>query len=63
MLSKRASIFAPVNNFTAMYLERIILPSSGTEDEILYSSDSPIGKMKGLMKCLSGNLYPFGLFP
>ena len=63
MLSKRASIFAPVNNFTAMYLERIILPSSGTEDEILYSSDSPIGTMKGLMKCHSGNLYPFGLFP
>ena len=53
----------PVNNFTAMYLERIILPSSGTEDEILYSSDSPIGTMKGLMKCHSGNLYPFGLFP
>ena len=46
-----------------MYLERIILPSSGTEDEILYSSDSPIGTMKGLMKCHSGNLYPFGLFP
>lgn len=62
-MSKRASIFAPVNNFTAMYLERIILPSSGTEDEILYSSDSPIGTMKGLMKCHSGNLYPFGLFP
>lgn len=58
-----ASIFASVNNFTAMYLERIILPSSGTEDEILYSSDSPIGTMKGLMKCHSGNLYPFGLFP
>lgn len=62
-MSKTASIFAPVNNFTAMYLERIILPSSGTEDEILYSSDSPIGTMKGLMKCHSGNLYPFGLFP
>ena len=62
-MSKRASIFAPVNNFTAMYLERIILPSSGTEDEILYSSDSPIGTMKGLMKCHSGNLYPFGRFP
>lgn len=62
-MSKRASIFASVNNFTAMYLERIILPSSGTEDEILYSSDSPIGTMKGLMKCHSGNLYPFGLFP
>lgn len=62
-MSKRASIFAPVNNFTAMYLERIILPSSSTEDEILYSSDSPIGTMKGLMKCHSGNLYPFGLFP
>lgn len=46
-----------------MYLERIILPSSSTEDEILYSSDSPIGTMKGLMKCHSGNLYPFGLFP
>lgn len=46
-----------------MYLERIILPSSGTEDEILYSSDSPISTMKGLMKCHSGNLYPFGLFP
>ena len=46
-----------------MYLERIILPSSCTEDEILYSSDSPIGTMKGLMKCHSGNLYPFGLFP
>ena len=46
-----------------MYLKRIILPSSGTEDEILYSSDSPIGTMKGLMKCHSGNLYPFGLFP
>ena len=62
-MSKTASIFAPINNFTAMYLERIILPSSGTEDEILYSSDSPIGTMKGLMKCHSGNLYPFGLFP
>ena len=62
-MSKRASIFAPVNNFTAMYLERITLPSSSTEDEILYSSDSPIGTMKGLMKCHSGNLYPFGLFP
>lgn len=62
-MSKIASIFALVNNFTAMYLERIILPSSGTEDEILYSSDSPIGTMKGLMKCHSGNLYPFGLFP
>ena len=62
-MSKTAPIFAPVNNFTAMYLERIILPSSGTEDEILYSSDSPIGTMKGLMKCHSGNLYPFGLFP
>ena len=62
-MSKRASTFALVNNFTAMYLERIILPSSGTEDEILYSSDSPIGTMKGLMKCHSGNLYPFGLFP
>lgn len=62
-MSKTASIFAPVNNFTAMYLERIILPSSGTEDEILYSSDSPISTMKGLMKCHSGNLYPFGLFP
>ena len=62
-MSKTASIFAPVSNFTAMYLERIILPSSGTEDEILYSSDSPIGTMKGLMKCHSGNLYPFGLFP
>lgn len=58
-----ASIFASVNNFTAMYLMRIILPSSSTEDEILYSSDSPIGTMKGLMKCHSGNLYPFGLFP
>lgn len=46
-----------------MYLERITLPSSSTEDEILYSSDSPIGTMKGLMKCHSGNLYPFGLFP
>ena len=62
-MSKTASTFALVNNFTAMYLERIILPSSGTEDEILYSSDSPIGTMKGLMKCHSGNLYPFGLFP
>lgn len=62
-MSKTVSIFAPVTNFTAMYLERIILPSSGTEDEILYSSDSPIGTMKGLMKCHSGNLYPFGLFP
>ena len=62
-MSKTASIFAPVTNFTAMYLKRIILPSSGTEDEILYSSDSPIGTMKGLMKCHSGNLYPFGLFP
>lgn len=58
-----ASIFASVNNFTAMYLKRITLPSSSTEDEILYSSDSPIGTMKGLMKCHSGNLYPFGLFP
>lgn len=46
-----------------MYLERIILPSNSTEEEILYSSDSPIGTMKGLMKCHSGNLYPFGLFP
>ena len=46
-----------------MYLERITLPSRSTEDEILYSSDSPIGTMKGLMKCHSGNLYPFGLFP
>lgn len=62
-MSKTAPIFAPVTNFTAMYLKRIILPSSGTEDEILYSSDSPIGTMKGLMKCHSGNLYPFGLFP
>lgn len=62
-MSKTAPIFAPVTNFTAMYLKRIILPSSSTEDEILYSSDSPIGTMKGLMKCHSGNLYPFGLFP
>lgn len=46
-----------------MYLERITLPSNSTEEEILYSSDSPIGTMKGLMKCHSGNLYPFGLFP
>ena len=62
-MSKTVSIFAPVTNFTAMYLERIILPSNSTEEEILYSSDSPIGTMKGLMKCHSGNLYPFGLFP
>lgn len=62
-MSKTVSIFAPVTNFTAMYLERITLPSRSTEDEILYSSDSPIGTMKGLMKCHSGNLYPFGLFP
>ena len=62
-MSKTASIFAPVINTKAMYLERIILPSNSTEEEILYSSDSPIGTMKGLMKCHSGNLYPFGLFP
>lgn len=62
-MSKTAPIFAPVINTKAMYLERIILPSNSTEEEILYSSDSPIGTMKGLMKCHSGNLYPFGLFP
>ena len=62
-MSKTASIFATVINTKAKYLERIILPSNSTEEEILYSSDSPIGTMKGLMKCHSGNLYPFGLFP
>lgn len=33
------------------------------EEELLYSTDSPIRTMKGLMKCHRGNLYPFGLFP
>lgn len=46
-----------------MYLERITLPSMSLEEELLYSTDSPIRTMKGLMKCHSGNLYPFGLFP
>lgn len=46
-----------------MYLERITLPSISLEEELLYSTDSPIRTMKGLMKCHSGNLYPFGLFP
>ena len=46
-----------------MYLERITLPSMSLEEELLYSTNSPIRTMKGLMKCHSGNLYPFGLFP
>lgn len=46
-----------------MYIKNITLPSLSIEEAVLYSSDSPIGTMKGLMKCHSGNLYPFGLFP
>lgn len=46
-----------------MYIESITLPSPSIEEAVLYSSDSPIRTMKGLMKCHSGNLYPFGLFP
>ena len=46
-----------------MYIEHITLPSLATEEEVLYSTDSSIKTMKGLMKCHSGNLYPFGLFP
>lgn len=38
-----------------MYIKNITLPSLSIEEAVLYSSDSPIGTMKGLMKCHSGN--------
>lgn len=37
-----------------MYIKNITLPSLSIEEAVLYSSDSPIGTMKGLMKCHSG---------
>lgn len=57
------STFVRVKKRKAMYIEHITLPSLATEEEVLYSTDSSIRTMKGLMKCHSGNLYPFGLFP
>lgn len=45
-----------------MYIEQLSLPSFSQEEKILFSTTSPNATKKGLMKCYSGNLYPFGLF-
>ena len=58
-LSKCAFTFAATNT-KIMFISSFTLPSYPQEHSILYAKDGP---MFGNMKCNSGNIYPFGIFP